>query len=1105
MSRGTKSNKKRVLTPSTTKPPSKENNNTDSQANPIPTIANRKINSGPLTPVNICEIDEVWFSLFTDVYYRGIITGIRPRATGGKAQVSMLFDDGETDIVPVDSLFKALPPEGKVYLGHKVQQICPEVIRAFESLPPPSQDPLPDISDSPLPSFEEASIYNLHAAEYVPLAQREVAQARVDADHPPVEAIPTLSDVVDRIIPFMKRVPKNCRDDFCKALVHLLQEIVVFKSFSAWLCFFMFVPTVLAPLPKELTNSKKNEELKARMAKWDGAFADPYGAKVKNRIAMWRDTPNSVRVGTEDPIKRALRLAEEGRYSLACHALADVDKLAPPSQQVFDSLQDKHPKGPTFPRPDQFPPHQRITAEEVETAVKSFKPLVSGGPSRLTPDHIKDAVTANLQKDVFQALANVANLIAAADVPEEVQPFLTGAFLTPMHKEKGGIRPIACGDVLRRIVSKVCVAKSKDAIRTHFHPFQFGIAVPGGAEVVVHAWRDSVAALKGVPNKVALKIDIDNAFNRVHRAAVLALVAEKFPQMYAFVWLCYGNHSNLIMRDCGEYISSQQGVQQGDPLAPFLFCLALLPCIQHLSEGIPNLNLNAWYMDDGGIIGDAIDVFKALTYLMKEGPTTGIFVSDRKCEIFWLEGEEPPLEVAREDPFPRSLQRLRLDEIVILGIPIGSKAFSNNYLKEKVLSKVSHLAGKLKDLKHAQTAYLLLRYCISFCRMAYHLRLIPPELIEKSTQSYVDLTLNAFTSFFSYNLDDRAVKQIELNLKRGGLGLRNSKTHHPAIYLASLSTHLPQVSTILKRPTQHLEDLRLSLVHQLTPLMPPNHFDEPTAKTFHQQTLCDLIDERHFDDLLLTARTNADKARLIAVSRPHASAFLSAPPITSLNLNLTSAEWNAAVAYRIGATVIEKNAICQAINCGTPLDPQAHHALRCKQGNDKHERHEEIVYFLVARAKSAKMHAQANPKNIVRNAGARPGDLTIPGYTANKLSAFDFSCTDPTQSACVARAASTPLFAADQRANAKQTKYADVLADNPDIAFYPIIAETFGGWNKEAEELFHRIASWTTQNDLSKCFPIVLNQLHQRASVILQRHNAKIITRRVNGASALGA
>ena len=141
----------------------------------------------------------------------------------------------------------------------------------------------------------------------------------------------------------------------------------------------------------------------------------------------------------------------------------------------------------------------------------------------------------------------------------------------------------------------------------------------------------------------------------------------------------------------------------------------------------------------------------------------------------------------------------------------------------------------------------------------------------------------------------------------------------------------------------------------------------------------------------------------------------------------------------------------------------------------------------------------------MRNAGARPGDLTIPGYTANKLSAFDFSCTDPTQSACVARAASTPLFAADQRATAKQTKYADVLADNPDIAFYPIIAETFGGWNKEAEDLFHRIASWTTQNDLSKCFAIVLNQLHQRASVILKRHNARIITSRVNGASTQGA
>ena len=56
--------------------------------------------------------------------------------------------------------------------------------------------------------------------------------------------------------------------------------------------------------------------------------------------------------------------------------------------------------------------------------------------------------------------------------------------------------------------------------------------------------------------------------------------------------ICYPQHSHLFF---GNFlISSQAGVQQGDPLGPFLFCLVLQVLVSKLSKEAPNLALNNW-------------------------------------------------------------------------------------------------------------------------------------------------------------------------------------------------------------------------------------------------------------------------------------------------------------------------------------------------------------------------------------------------------------------------------------------------------------------------------------------------------------------------------
>ena len=64
-------------------------------------------------------------------------------------------------------------------------------------------------------------------------------------------------------------------------------------------------------------------------------------------------------------------------------------------------------------------------------------------------------------------------------------------------------------------------------------------------------------------------------------------------------------------------------MQQGDPLGPFLFCLALQILVRKIHIEIPNLKLNSWYMD-------VAYVLQAQNLIKEYGPALGLFVNAKK-------------------------------------------------------------------------------------------------------------------------------------------------------------------------------------------------------------------------------------------------------------------------------------------------------------------------------------------------------------------------------------------------------------------------------------------------------------------------------------------
>ena len=84
--------------------------------------------------------------------------------------------------------------------------------------------------------------------------------------------------------------------------------------------------------------------------------------------------------------------------------------------------------------------------------------------------------------------------------------------------------------------------------------------------------------------------------------------------------------------------------------------------------------------------------------------------------------------------------------------------------------------------------------------------------------------------------------------------------------------------------------------------------------------------------VLFDQSSPANKARLLSVSAPHATSWLSVIPSTSLALHLDPIEFRVAVKWWLGLDTSQGSqcAFCPAHN----LDPLGHHALTCKYGGD---------------------------------------------------------------------------------------------------------------------------------------------------------------------------
>ena len=906
---------------------------------------------------------------------------------------------------------------------------------------------------------------------------------------PAAPPLPSLESVLRLRVSTLRHVPKASRDAWAGVVGDVCRTIVSDpNNVDSWVKFFMLARCILAN-PSRGGRSHWRDTQKAvmsRITKWRAGqlselWDDVIGSNNRLNKHLSRRCNNST---IHANINRAHRAVEDGQYRKALQFLSSTS-IAPSSMEVLNSMVCKHPQSappliPTSP----IPPPVHISELDVARALKSFPNGTAPGPSCLRANHLKEAVfcPSPIRAEVaLKGLVGIVNLLSAGCAPRCIIPFLCGASLIACQKKDGGLRPIAIGEVLRRLTSK-CVARAVQSEAVDIlSPLQVGVGIPAGCEAIVHSLASLLNNSSILPeSRCVLLVDFSNAFNSIDRGHMFEEARSRIPSISSWLECCYSSQPLLFF---GEHtILSCCGVQQGDPLGPLGFALALHPIVERIKREVPGLLLNSWYLDDGTLCGSISDICSALDIIETDGPSRGLFLNRSKSHLF------VPAEASCDcSSFPPQIP-VSSGGFHLLGSPFGSPSFCTSLILKRV-EKIKETLTSLKSFQDSQIQFTLLRSCLSLPKISFALRTCVPQLIKPALVTFDESMRIALSDIVGGPIPEWSWLKASLPCSLGGLGLRQALLHAPAAYIGSWQQCYSLMSAILEHspaPPLVIPGCVSALAESAG--RPEWSSLQDIDVPLTQRALSKSLDIALFDAILDSAPDIRSKALTLSSSIPHAGDWLNVIPSRALGLHFLDREHRVCLRYWLGLPMFGASPQCSI--CHVAADRFGDHHVGCGGNGDRIFRHNSIRDAIFSAAQSAALAPRKELPSLIPGCQNRPADVFLPHWDRGLPAALDISVISTLQQRTLQGAAETQGYALSVCEERKMAAHA-VSCRAVGVSFIPLAIESLGGWSELGAKTISHIGRLLGQR-LGICPSTTSRHLFQRCSVSLWRGNAAL-------------
>jgi hypothetical protein len=855
-------------------------------------------------------------------------------------------------------------------------------------------------------------------------------------------------------LPTIRRIPKACRHLAADKLSSIINNCVSTKSLSSFENLLLF--SYRAFNVAEKSDKSLNKHIKENLSN----FEEPQirtGSKKRTNLSLAKKVEAKV---ADFDIRGAIKL------------LSSDDSLASFNEYVAEELKKKHPSpSRELFFPDPFKPGDIsliVNEQNVREAINSFPAGSAPGLDGMRPQYLKDIISLSAGEagqKALRALTKLCNFLLSGQLPSEICHLLYGASLCALNKKDGGLRPIAIGNCLRRLTSKLACFQSRNIVNSYLSPHQLGVATKLGCEAAIHTTRTFVNNDQN-RGKVLLKLDFKNAFNSVERDCILKEVQCHTPLLYPYLYQCYRNPSTLFFGN--HLISSSVGAQQGDPCGPMIFSLAIQPIILSLDS-----QMNIWYLDDG-TLADYPEVvlsdFKKVINLSQE---IGLELNFNKCEIFCCSGDTDLKVIKEFQNLAPGIKICDRESLSLLGSPIFDQGFKNTV--EKTIITVENLLNKA-ELLNRHVAYTLIKNCLFIPKFNFLLRTTPFWKFSNYVNSIDSSLKSCLERILNLRLTDLQWRQSTLPIRFSGLGIRRISDICLPAFLSSINGVKKLVSLLLNS-----KDNELNIHHYDEALAVwgvANENEIPTITEFQKNW--DNINIKRIIANDLIFNSPRDLARFKALQCRESGSWLHAIPSPNIGTLLD----NTCIGLRLGCNLCTPH-ICK---CNAKVDEIGTHGLSCFKSSGRFSRHTEINSIINRSLTSIHVNSTLEPNGLSRDDGKRPDGMTLVPWIKGQPLVWDVTVVDTLADSYVLKSSEVSGSAAEMACKRKHSKYSSIISSN--YVFKGLAFETLGPWCKEAIDFINVIGNRLiaeSGDSQSKKF------LFERISFAIQRGNAASI------------